>query len=200
MARAVEIIQHLWCDPCLDTPEGPIYTQAVREVTLAFGLPGKPLKPKVLAVCEIHDKELAPLEEWYRDLAQEDPDKKPPASRVNANGRQVSPANTGDPCVICIALKVPHPSAPTTQEALRQHIAKFHQIGYFGYQRIQEGRYKVTGEYKDGRVKLNYGGDPEEITQCEHCPTRWDARVFENPPRLLTAHIGREHKDLAQAG
>lgn len=79
MARQVEIIQHLWCDPCMEeTPDGDEtrYVEAVREIPLVFGAKGK---SKVLAVCELHDKEVVqPLEEWYRRLAQENPDQPRP--------------------------------------------------------------------------------------------------------------------------
>lgn len=82
MARQVEVIQHVWCDPCMEeTPEGEEtrYVEAVREVPLVFGARGK---RKLLAICELHDKEVVqPLQEWYTRLAQEDPDK--PARRAS---------------------------------------------------------------------------------------------------------------------
>ena len=202
MARQVEIITHLWCDPCLDeTPDGeePRYVEAVREVNLGFGPVGKKeLKARVLAVCELHDKEVVlPLEAWYQTLAQDDPEKRKtatsaptpkPVTRVRA------PENIGDPCLVCQALGVDPVPRPSTLNAQKQHNVKFHRLGQTGYTRIAEGRYVVKGENEDGTLVIDFRGEEGEITKCPSCPAEWDERLFDSPTRLLTAHTTREHK------
>lgn len=198
MAREIEIIERVWCDPCQAADQK---TPAVREVTMAFRIPGRPLKEKLLGVCERHDVGVAQVEEWYRELAQEDPDRRKTTSttRVTDSGRRGSVPNAGDPCIVCQALGVDDVPKPTTVEALRQHIAKFHSIGYTGYLRIAEGRYVVKGVNDDGELDIDFQGEKADITQCPHCPQKWDARLFDSPTRLLTSHVRREHKDMAQA-
>lgn len=186
MARQVEIIQHLWCDPCLDNPDGPVYTQAVREVTLAFGPPGKALKPKVLAVCEIHDKELSSIEQWYRELAQDDPDKpvKHRAGRTPAEVDPVAPDAKPFPCAAC-------DYRSTSYGGLKQHIRK-HEIGLRGYRMIEEGAFKVTKINKDNTLEIDFGpeADIDEKVGCPvpGCPVEYDLRLYGE--QFIKARIG----------
>lgn len=171
MAR--QIIQRVWCDPCMLQADGDdeVLVEAT-EVTVAFGA----MKPRVIAVCEVHSKELIePLRDMIQGL--------PTVDGGNPGSGRPKAAVAAENEVECL---VPGCGARLKNRgSLSSHVRQSHDMPLVEYRK----------QYEQGQGQLTLDDEPEKIkVECnvEGCSKTYNI----NPKRanqVLAIHRSNAH-------
>lgn len=184
MAR--EIISKTWCDPCMAREER---VEGV-EHTITIGNQ----KPRVLAVCPVHEKEfVTPVLEALAEYAA-------PADRVRTKpGKAEAGSGTGQPWSPPSNAPLHDPDHPckcaypgcngtsTTDNGLAQHVYKFHNITKKQHDQLASGETTIKKLGLQPYVAPPPLPDPLPCVGC--------VRTFTGPNRkgARAGHIVRQH-------
>lgn len=173
MAR--EILTRIWCDACLQQGE---HAEAEELPPVVIGT----MKPRLLALCEVHTKELfAPLRDMLVDLGQVIP--ATGVSSTTNNDVGVFPCPVPD----CEKHTVPF----THKQSLRNHCRDAHDST------MTELRAKYPAPNSDPASSQQVARRNEQVTNkrvdCPECGKAFKFPEYRQPSRALGVHRAKEH-------
>lgn len=163
MAR--EVVTRIWCDVCLDNDQ---YAEGVETPPITIGS----LKPRVLALCERHQKEVfEPMRELLTNLGQVLPGTNGPAFPGTSPGSGVWPC----PVPNCPKNRKPYGH----EQSLRNHARQVHHLPISELrERVEAGEVfdeSLFGDAVEARDRSNNNGPPE-ITEARCDQTGCDKK------------------------
>lgn len=172
---AKEVISYTWCDICLDRDDARVEAE---EVTIQLAA----LKPRVLALCEVHTKEIiTPLREILQELGQVDTTATVATTRTPSANRQAGQ-------FFC-----PEPSCGKMyhyKQSLRNHCRENHGT-------TLNELLKVHGESQRGGDTTLPGTDPSAAEEfaCDQpgCNVAYDPAEYAKPAQALGLHRKKVH-------
>lgn len=177
MAR--QLVTHIWCDVCLHEGEAQVEAEETPPVTIGT------LKPRVLALCEVHRKEFDAFKDLVAGLGQI------ADSAVAQSGQKEGP-NTGD--FVC-----PDPECGKGyryRSSLDSHVERRHGMT------LAQLRARLAGDGPEPMLELPedapQGEKPPKVTrtECEHCEpgeTVYEWPANKRPTQALGVHLARAH-------
>lgn len=193
MAR--EIITQIWCDICL---EEETYTSATETPPIILGI----WKPRVLALCPVHRKEVyEPLEQVVRELGQILPEQ---ASSEMRRPPGTAPGSGVFPCPDPTCTK--HTRPYKHEQSLRNHSKDVH-----GLNGLKELYAKFSGDGEaalfDARADAGLEEPQPEITSTtcaemmkeytgsatDSCDKAYAWPDYKRPRQAMAVHLAKTH-------
>lgn len=180
MAR--EIITKIWCDPCMEEEK---YVEASETPPITIGS----LKPRVLALCEVHMKGIfEPLREALQELGQIQPESRADMMRMPGT----SPGSGIFPCPVPTCTK--HTKPYKHEQSLRNHARDIHGSTII---ELREKYADVTPGLFDDEPPVPDEVPPPAVLEapCDQpgCETVYKWPENKLPVQALGVHKARKH-------
>lgn len=171
MARELVI----WCDICM--------LDEVKSEGVERTLTIDNLKPRKLAVCEQHDKEIIePIRQMLLDLGQTEDGKVRPTPTAPRGPALASDDNGRVPCVLCT-------ETSKSEGGLVQHVRLHHKMGRAEYKLISSGRLSLEQVQKGDWDAM----ECDDEFRCPECRQPFPPDLMEVWKQAMIQHRKRKH-------
>lgn len=176
MAR--EVVTHIWCDVCMHTDD--VYTEATETPPIVLGN----MKPRVLALCDVHTKEVyEPIKELLTELGQVADAAKFPGT---------SPGSGTWPCPDPACHK--HDRPFKHEQSLRNHSKQVHGMTIAELRRFHAGE---AGLF-DGEPEVQVAATPppkvtEAVCDQRGCDVAYTWPEYKAPAQAMGVHRAKAH-------